>query len=168
MLSYAITILEGLSEEMGGISFQAPVNGRSGWLDRPAGSRRTGWVPPLCSKASGCCKAKQAAVDPWLLGPEKTSHPLPSATSGRDLCSAACGASAWLPGPSLQRTLQVLPGGDLTRTELLRTHLRGFQSPTSRTCPCVCSGGHWGCSEPFLTCDPSQSGRIKSWSSQAP
>ena len=42
MLNYAITVLEGLSEEMGGISFQAPVNGRSGWLDRPAGPRRTG------------------------------------------------------------------------------------------------------------------------------
>ena len=167
-MNYAVTVLEGLSEEMGGISFHAPVNERFGWLDRPAGPGRTGWVPPLCSKASDCCKAKQAAVDPWLPGPEKTSRPLPVAASGRGPGITSCGASAWLPSPLLQWTLQACPGGELTRTERVRTHLRAVQAPVSRACPCVSSDGHWGGSEPILSCHPSQSRRIKSWSSQAP
>lgn len=142
MLNYAITVLEGLSEEMGGISFHAPINGPAlaGWtaLQVPGEQAesllyvRRPWAADKLSKRlwTPDCRGqrKHLARCPRLPLAGSVQH-----------CLWGIRPAA---RPSAPVDAAVLPGGDLARTGRARTHLRAVQAPMSSPCPHASSDGH--------------------------
>lgn len=109
MLNYAITVLEGLSEEMGGISFHAPINGPAlaGWTAlRVPGEQAESLLyvrsPRAAAKLSNGC-------GPLTAGARENISTAARGCLWRGLCSTACGASARLPSPLLPWMLRCFP-----------------------------------------------------------